>query len=62
MSHLTHHYQPQIIYMLTAVTCRREKIFLQPDYAQAAHEDIAPAKARPYGGSAHRKGAGVVEG
>jgi len=36
-----HYYEPGLVYLITAVTCRREAVFGDPLNAQIAHEDIA---------------------
>jgi REP element-mobilizing transposase RayT len=41
MAHLTHLYEPGMTYLLTSVTHRRQPLFAEVAYAQAAHEDIA---------------------
>ena len=41
MDRLTHLYEPGMVYLLTTNTHRREPVFANPSFAQAAHEDIA---------------------
>jgi len=41
MGRLTHLYEPGMTYLLTSITYRREPIFSNAMFAQAAHEDIA---------------------
>jgi REP element-mobilizing transposase RayT len=41
MSRLTHLYEPGMTYLLSAVAHRRDNIFANALFAQAAHEDIA---------------------
>ena len=41
MSRLTHLYEPGMTYLLSAVSHRRENIFANASFAQAAHEDVA---------------------
>ncbi len=41
MSRLMHLYEPGMTYLLSAVTYRRENIFANASFAQAAHQDIA---------------------
>ena len=41
MGRLKHYYEPGMIYLITAVTYRRESVFANPAWAQVAHEDIA---------------------
>jgi putative transposase len=36
-----HYYEPGMVYLITAVTYRREAVFTKPANAQVAHEDIA---------------------
>lgn len=36
-----HYYEPGGVYLITAVTYRRETVFANPDNARIAHEDIA---------------------
>jgi len=36
-----HYYEPGMVYLITAVTYRREPVFAEPTYALIAHEDIA---------------------